>query len=440
MGLLYIAAYLKQHTAHEVEVLDSQAEELSYDELKNAVIARSPDVAGITTLTFTLIDVLKLSKIVKEINPSIKVVLGGPHVNIYPDETIMLPNVDFLILGEGEIVFAEFLEHMDNIEELRKIKGVVFKRNGQIINTGTRELIENLNLLPFPARHLTPYTKYRSVLSGRDTVITTMITSRGCPYKCTFCNREHLGKRFRARSPENVVDEMAECAAMGIKELLVYDDTFTLNRARVISICDEIIKRKLYIAWDIRTRIDVVDEEMLKKMKQANCKRVHYGVEAGTDQILAKLGKGITVAQTKKIFAMTKKVGISTLAYFMIGAPQETRADVRQTMELAKQLDPDYVHFSILIPFPSTPIYLEGLRAGIFKEDHWKQFAADPQPGFKPKYWEENLRSDELCELLKTAYKSFYYRPSYVLKRIAEVRSLGELRSKIAGALKVLKL
>ena len=439
LGLLYIAAYLEKNTTHKVEILDTQVEEMDYRVLKDVITQKKPAVVGITAMTFTLLDVIKVAHIVKSVDERIRVVLGGPHVNIYPYESINLPCIDFLVLGEGEVAFTELVEHITNINKLKEVKGLVFKINGNIINTGIRELMDNLDELPFPARHLTPYMKYSSALAKRMP-ITTMITSRGCPYKCTFCDRPHLGKRFRARTAQNVVDEMEECVKMGINEFLIYDDTFTVNKRRVIAICDEIIRRRLDIGWDIRARIDTVDKKMLEKLKEANCERIHYGVEAGTDSILSVLRKGITVAQAKNIFNLTKEVGISTLAYFMFGSPTETRHDILQTIELAKELHPDYVHFSILIPFPSTPLYKDGLEKGIFKNDYWQQFAANPSQGFQTRYWEENLSGGELLNLLEVAYKSFYFRPLYILKKIAEIRSVNEFKRKIKGALKLLKL
>ncbi len=436
LGILFIAAYLLDNSEHEIKVIDAQVEEMDYERLKEAIKDFGPDVAGITAMSFTLVDVLKVAKIVKEIDSATLIVLGGPHVNIFPDETINMPEIDFLVLGEGEEVFQKLVDNIRNKDKLRSVKGLVFKDSGEIVNTGSRGLIENLDALPFPARQLVPYQKYTSLMAKRNPVTTTF-TSRGCPYRCLFCDRPHLGKVFRARSAKNVVDEMGQCAKMGIREFLVYDDTFTVDRERVLSVCDEILKRKLDIGWDIRARIDTMDREMLEKLHEAHCERIHYGVEAGNDRVLKVLRKGITVSQVREVFKMTKEVGIATLAYFMIGSPTETKAEIKQTIDLAKSLNPDYVHITIFTPFPATDAYRLGLKQGIIKQDYWREFARNPSTDFHPPYWEENFKSEELRDMIVTAYQEFYTRPSYILKNLFKIRSLPEFKRKARAGLKV---
>ena len=438
IGLMSVAAYVEKHTEHKIEILDISLEKISYDVLENEIKKRKPDVVGIQTMTFTLIDVILTAKTVKKVDREIKVILGGPHVNIYPEESIQIPEVDYLVLGEGEIPFTELIHNIESKEKLRKTKGIVLKENGKIINTRPRELIEDLDVLPFPARHLTHYKKYYSLLAKRSPV-TTMITSRGCPYKCLFCDRPHLGKKFRTRSAINVVDEMRECVDMGIKEFFIYDDTFTIDRQRVIDICDEIKNRQLDVGWDIRARVNNVDKKLLKKLKNAGCERIHYGVESADPRILKILRKGITIKQVENAFKWTKEVGITTLAYFIMGSPSETKKEILHTIEFAKKLDPDFVHLSIMTPFPATDLYYIGLKKGILKTDYWREFAKNPNPNFVPELWEENLSRAELIELLRYAYKSFYTRPIYILRSMLKVRSLEEFKRKAKAGLKVFK-
>lgn len=437
LGLLSIAACVEKYTRHSIEVIDCQVEELSCKDLEERIRDNRPDVAGITAMSFTLIDVIEVIQVVKRIAPETVIILGGPHVHIFPEETVKLNDVDCLILGEGEKVFIEVLSALGDNKSMENIKGIVFKKNGKVINTGLRPMIDNLDTLPFPARHLVPYEKYYSILASRAPATTTF-TSRGCPFQCTFCDRPHLGKMFRYRSAKNVADEMEECVRMGIYEFLVYDDTFTINKKRVLAICDEIIRRRLDIGWDIRSRVDTIDPEMLRQLSRAGCRGIHYGVEAGTEKILKVLNKKISLSQAGEVFKMTKKEGMQVLAYFMIGCPTETREDILKTFETARSFPIDFMHLTILTPFPATRIYLDGLRNGIIKEDYWKKFAEKPYKRFVPPHWNEIFTKEELFELLKIGYKSFYTRPSYILEGLLKIRTFGELKRKIRAGLKVI--
>jgi len=439
LGLLYMAGYLLQHSNYEVEVLDTQVENLKYSALEKRIRKISPDVVGITVMTFTLIDVMKTVEVIKKVNNEIVVVLGGPHATIYPLETINLPGVDFIVLGEGEETFFDLLKNFRDKQGLRNTPGIVFKSDGEIINTGQKPYIQNLDALPFPARYLTPYQKYNSVIAKRSPV-TTMMTSRGCPNRCTFCYRHHMGKIFRARSAGNVVDEMEECTKMGINEFLVYDDTFNISRQRVIEICDEIVRRNLKIGWDIRARVDTIDKKILEKLKEANCERIHYGVESGSQEILNILKKDITQGQVKETFKMTKDMGISTLAYFMLGCPGEKEIHIKETIKMMKELDPDFVHVTIFTPFPKTPIYLEGLKNGLIEQDYWQEYSENPRSDFVPRHWDENLSFKDLNKWIKRAYREFYIRPSYIKKRLGELKSFGEFFRKAKAGLKIFNM
>lgn len=439
LGLLYVAAHARENTPHEVSVLDAVVEELSYPALKTRIADARPDLVGVTATTFTLVDAMETVRAVREISPEITVVMGGPHPYIYPDETINLPGVDFLVIGEGEAAFTGLLNNLHDKAALRGIRGLVFKDNGATVKTGLPPLVDDLDSLPFPARDLTPFNRYNSLIAKTQPV-TTMITSRGCPYRCLFCDRPHLGKRFRPRSARNVVDEMEGCSRMGIREFLIYDDTFTVNKGRVFDICREIGERALKIGWDVRARVDTINAEMLKAMKEAGCDRIHYGVEAGSPEVIKTLRKGITVEQVRRVFRQTRDAGIATLAYFMIGSPGETRAQMEESLRLARELDPDYLHLSITTPFPETDLYRLGLEKGVLKGDYWRDFAASPRKGFIPSVWEEHLTRDELIGMLHGGYREFYLRPAYIWKRLKGVRSLSDLRAQARAGLKVFRI
>jgi len=439
LGLLYLASTIKKITTHKVELIDTQPLKLTYPQLEGYLKGKFYDIVGISTMTFTLIDVFKTVTLIRKIMPGATIVLGGPHVNLFPDETIKLENVDFAFMGEAEFSFIDFLRNMHEDSLYYKIPGLVFKDEKGDIVKNMFTPINNLDEIPFPNRELLNIRHYNSLLS-RNTLSTTIISSRGCPFKCSFCDRplSPINSHFRVRSAQDVVNEICECLALGIKDFLFYDDTFTVDKKRVLEICEEIIKHKLEINWDIRTRVDTIDEKMLKLFKKAGCVAIHYGVEAGSDKILRTIKKGFNVKRVKEIFKLTKTVGIETLAYFMIGLPTEELIDIQNTFDLAKQLKPDYVHFTIFSPYPGTEFYYLGLEKGIIKQDVWKEFAKSPWEGFKIPIWEENFNRDELNEIIAKFYKNFYLRPIYILSRIIKVKSKDELIRKTKAGISVL--
>ncbi|MEN6292988.1 MAG: radical SAM protein [Methanobacterium sp.] len=437
LGLMYLASYAKLHTSHEIKIFDMQVEEATYEDLTNLLFKEKPDVVAITVMTFTILDAIKTAETIKSFDSSIKVVFGGPHPHIFPDETVNLNFVDYVVIGEGEITFSELLDNLLDPEKLLHVKGLVFKNNGQIVHTGIRDFIEDLDSLPFPARELIPYQKYFSIIA-KSNPITTIFTSRGCPYQCIFCYRPHMGKRFRFRSPSNVIAEIKQCVNMGIHEFLFYDDTFTINRQRVVDICNQLIEQKIQITFDIRARVNTVDEELLTLLKKAGCHRIHFGVESANPEILDVLKKGITLRQVEIAFETSKKLGIETLAYFMIGSPSETREQIEKTIRYASRLNPDYCHFSITTPYPGTPLYSMMLEKGLAHEDYWRKFAQKPISSFIPPVWEEKISRGELIDLLETAYKSFYLRPRYIMTKLVKVRSWKVFRSYIKAGLKLI--
>jgi anaerobic magnesium-protoporphyrin IX monomethyl ester cyclase len=438
LGLMYVASHLRENSDVNVKMLDMVADNVTINDLHQYITKIKPDIVAIQSITYTIIDTIETANKIKEIDNSIKIVIGGIHATIYPEETANIPSVDYVINGEGERVFTELVKNIDNPEKLKEIKGLAFKEGDKIINNGRSDIIQNIDELPFPARDLLPYKKYYSVLAKRSP-LTTMITSKGCPNQCVFCDRPILENKFRPRSPKNVVDEMEACTNLGIHEFSLYDDTFTINKKRAMDICDEIIKRKLDIGWDARARVNTVDKEILTKMKKAGCDRVYYGVESGDANILKVIKKNITLQQVETAFKITKKIGIQRLAYFMIGLPTEKKENILRTIKFAKKIAPDYAVFSLFTPLPETEAYNIYLEKGLFK-DYWREFAKNPTSDFKPKVLEDTMTKKELMELLKYAYKYYYLNPKYILKRILSIKSFDQLKTQAKAGLNLLKL
>lgn len=436
LGLLYVASTIEQSIRHQVAVLDLNLPDFDLAYFKQFLQQESFDVLGITITTFTLLDALEVISIFRQYNPGSMVIAGGPHVAIYPQETIGL-GVDVAVKREGEPVINDILDRLGDSDGLATVPGICFRGNGNIYDTGEAPYIEDLDALAPPNRPLLPYQCYYSLLGG-DAYSTTIITSRGCPFHCAFCDRPALGKKFRCHGPDYVVNEIRQCLNLGIREFLFYDDTFTVNRSRVLDICHQIIKLGIDIRWDIRARVDTVDEEILKALKRAGCVAVHYGVESGSESILKRLNKGIEIARVREVFKLTKKIGLETLAYFMLGNPGETRTDIDRSLALALDLQPDMLHLTIFTPFPATRLYQEALDTGLIREDVWRCFALHPTRDFEPPIWEEHFKKRELQELMIRSYKSFYLRPEYVWRRLLRLRSFAEFKRKFKAGLSVL--
>jgi radical SAM superfamily enzyme YgiQ (UPF0313 family) len=232
---------------------------------------------------------------------------------------------------------------------------------------------------------------------------------------------------------------MEICVGMGIQEFLIYDDTFTVNRPRVLDICDEIVRRKLDIGWDVRAHINTISEDMLDRMKDAGCTGIHYGVESGTERLLKLLNKGLQKQRVKEVFKWTKQRGIATLAYFMIGLPTETKEDIHETFHFIRELDSDYLHLGVFTPFPATQLYNDGLASGIIKRDYWKEFAKEPTKDFVPPHWGEIFTKEELDEIVLDGYKSFYLRPRYILKTLLKLKSASELKKKAKAGFSLIR-
>ncbi|MEM5806788.1 MAG: radical SAM protein [Candidatus Aenigmatarchaeota archaeon] len=431
---VYIASYLLKNTNHQVKVLDAQ--NLNYEDIRKEVQKIMPDLVGITTTSFTLPDAILTAKIVKSINDDIHVNLGGPHMQIYPIETVQLPDIDSVVIGDGEITLAELANSIEKKESLKKIRGVMFKENEKIIYSDMKPINNDLDSLPFPDRTLLPVKEYSLKISKKK-IVTSMIGSRGCPYSCNFCFKS---TEFRYRSVKNLVDEIEECISFGIEDIQFYDETFTFSKIRTREICDEIIKRKLNIDFGIRTRTDLVDRELMKKLKKAGCVRINYGVESGNPKILKEIGKDSKLERIKEVFRITKNESIEAIAYFMIGFPNETKKGILDTIDFAIELDPDYCIFSMLIPYPGTKLYKDLIKSGFYMEDFWRNFALNPLSNFTPRTCNMYLSREQLLDLLEYAYKQFYFRPRYIIDRLRKMRSIHEFKNHLKVAYEMLKL
>jgi len=421
LGILYVASYLQKHLGIRPTIIDADAEKLNIEQTVKRVLDLECDVLGISAWSNYWYFCHEVAKLVKAVRQNVHICMGGPHVRVFPAETLNSKYVDSIVVGDGEAPFATLLGSLKGTA--RQTKGLYVK--GDLPVTYVPYKTTDVDALPLPDRSMINAELYSSVVAKHNKV-TTMITSRGCPYRCIFCKVE--GQPIMSRSASSVVDEIEAICKAGYYEIEIYDDTFTWSKMRVKEICNGIIKRKLKIRWSIRDRVNNADPEMLKLMKEAGCARVHYGVESGVQRVLDRIKKGITIDQINFAVNEAKKTKMEVLCYFMLGLPDESIDDIESTIELATKLNPDYATFCIAIPYPGTEMYGWALKNKIIPYDYWQCFANNPTKDFKiPHYIDNNVSLDTLIHYRNVAFRKFYLRPKYLIRTLSQIRSLGEL-------------
>lgn len=377
LGLAYIAAVLEQE-GYSVGIVDLNVERINDENLQRKV--ESADIVGITGMITEYGEVLRLVDIIKKVNAGVTVVLGGPLATTLPQELLQASQADFVVVGEGERTIVNLISAIEHDNSLADIKGVAYKDDNQIVVTEPAEPIADLDTIPFPSRHLLDMNRYIKnhfdsfgiKLNGFGKIRSTnLISSRGCPYDCTFCFKDMWGNKWRGRSPENIIDEMKLLnREYGVNGFFFTDDTFVLDRKRIIKFCELLKEGGLNVAWYCNGRVNLMTKELLEAMYDAGCRGIAYGIESGNQQILDSMNKSITLDQVRKVVKWTKDTGINTTGYFMIGMLGETKATIRETMAFARELDLDFYGFSLTTPFAGTELYDSALEAGLISTDN----------------------------------------------------------------------
>jgi radical SAM superfamily enzyme YgiQ (UPF0313 family) len=438
LGLAYLASYLRKHLDCRISILDIEVRGLNYEEVKESIKKENADIIGITCLTPTIPHVFKIAEIIKkEINPKSIIVAGGIHPTALPEETIRNPFIDFVAVGEGESTFYELVKTIkEKRRDFNKINGLYFKREGKIVATPPRELIADLDEIPFPARDLFDLSLYYSAPTKKvsSDPAGPILTSRGCAFNCIHCISRKIWKgRVRFRSVQNVIKEMEECInKFGIKQFNIYDDTFTLNRERAMKICDEIIKRRWEIAWVSFSRVNTISKELAKKMKKAGCKKISFGLESGSQKVLDLMRKQATTEMGRKAVEMVVKQGILAHASFMFGNVGETEETIKETIKVAKSLPLDNATFFITSPVPGTDLYEISKKVGfITKDTKWTEFA--PLTNTSPILVQRNVSKERLVYWQKRAFREFYLRPKYIFHKLKQLKSLDSFKMIFEG-------
>jgi anaerobic magnesium-protoporphyrin IX monomethyl ester cyclase len=427
LSLLYVAGILED-AGCEVVFIDAHAEDLTLEETVTRLKKFDPDYIAYTLTTYLFFHSMDWIKAIKEILP-VPTIVGGVHLSIYARETLGYSCVDYAVTHEGEIALPQLLRGLQKKQDLSLIKGIAFKQpNGQIVVTPKPGDVD-VNLAPFPARQLLDNSLYYSFISKYKN-FSCFITSRGCPYKCIFC--EQGSKKFRARTPKNVVDELEICHhELGIRELDFFDSSFTIRKDRVIAICDEIKRRKLDIIWAARTRVDCISDDVLKAMRSAGCTRIYYGIESGNREILQALKKSTSLEMYRDVVNRTKKHDIHTFGYFMVGNPYETEATIRQTIRLALALPLDYAQFSKVTPMPATEMYTLLMKET--GRDYWREHIISGGDEDIPRPLCD-MSDEEIQRWCRLAYLRFYYRPKYMAQALSRMRSPEEFSRSVKTA------
>jgi len=422
LAMPVIAANLVKH-CHEVKILDLNLY-ADYAVLEKAVHDFRPEYAGISFVTPLYNEMKKISKTIKEINQDIEVVIGGPHVSSSPEESLRDSAADVAVVGEGDFTILEIVGKKD----YSAIKGIAYKKNASVIVNPARELIKDLDILPFPAWHLCDLKRYStSKLMAKKSPAGWIETSRGCPFKCSYCNKSVFGSTFRVKSPKRVVDEIEYMLACGFKEIHIVDDMFTTNVKRVKSICDEILARKLKFPWATVTgiRVDRGDQEMFDKLKQAGCYRVYVGVESGNQDILDLIGKNITIKQIKDTIAMIGKAKLEICGFFMLALPGDTEKTMQDTIDMACDLDLDFAKATITTPLPQTKLFEDLKKGNRIKTMDWSKY--NLYLPVNELYDHPNLDWKTIEKYFDKFYWRFYFRPSYIIKTFFRAIKRGAL-------------
>lgn len=440
LNLAYLGAALKQHN-YQVKILDCEALQYTQTEVEQYLGENSYDVIGVTMLTPTYPQALEVIKTVKRVASQSVLIVGGAHPTILPKETMEHnPEIDYAVIGEGEITIIELLEGIEHKRPLPGIKGIAYRNNeNEVVITPPREFISDLDMVPIPDRSLLPMEIYRPSISYYEKLPAYIIlTARGCPYRCTYCSKI-FGNHYRHHSVDRIVKEMKILIEQyGAKEILFRDDTFTIDKKFINQLCRRIIEEDLHrkIRWSCMTRVNLIQQDLLKTMKKAGCWGIHYGVESGSQRLLDIIRKGITLDQVRDAFRWTKEAKIKSRAFFMLGLPTETPAESEQTIQFAKELDAHWTQFTITTPYPGTELYYIAKEHGELKSIDWKRYYT--WAGFTNQdlvYVTSGRTSDELKNTQKRALKEFYFRPKVILRHLFSSNFIHMFKKYLFGAL-----
>jgi radical SAM superfamily enzyme YgiQ (UPF0313 family) len=429
LGLCYLASVLEKEN-HRVKIIDAPVLNLSFSKILERVRRFSPDLIGITSFTVSFHSCYKLAQEIKRDFPYIKIVVGGPHITSNPEELLKHPEFDIGVLGEGELTTSELVNALEEKRELRDIRGLVYVEDGKLIFTGRREYISNLDILPFPARDLVPIELYRPQPNDQKRLPKlSMVTSRGCPYGCIFCDKNIFKNIYRSFSPKYIVNEirhlMKEYKA---RDIAFVDSTFTPNRERVLAIVEEMEKANLDFTWTCSVRANVLTRDLLVRMKKVGCWRIRIGVESGNEEVLKFIRKGITKSQVRKVANWAYELDLEPKGFFMIGHLNDNRKTIEETIDFACSLPFKDVTVQINTPLKNTPQYNLITKYGRLVTNNYSNYSF-----WEPVFIPVNLTYKELISYYRKFYLKFYLRPIIWYRHIIKIRRLSDITKYLRG-------
>lgn len=431
LGLCTVAATLEER-GFDVSILDLWAEPKSEKQFTQYVNALKPNAVGIYVTTLDIRVAVLVAKKIREINPAIKIIAGGPNLSAYPKETLFHGCFDFGLMGESDFsmpMLSEKIASGAGSAAIAKVPGIVYRKGKKAMLGAPAVPVKDLDSLPFPSRHLLK-GHYDYAMVSREP-FTSMVASRGCPFHCAFCDKAPENCLYRERGVEKVLEEFSLVESQGFKEVVLFDDTFTLNKKRVLAICEGMSKQGIDLAWSIRSRTDTVDREMLSSLKKAGCRRLYYGVESGSDEILKLMGKRTNVAQIKKAFALSHELGFETIAYFILGFPGETEQTMQASIDLAREIKPSFSSVCTFTPLPQSRVYKELLSKRKF--DEWVDFV-ELRQSKNPVFFGE-LDRKIVFAYYKKAFGALYFNPGSAWRILGLINNYTRFKNSAKAAL-----
>ncbi len=423
LGIYYVAAYLREN-GFEIMLSDAEAENLQVEDILKQIHDFNPRYVGISSTTVAFHRALETANGVKDLYPDKIIILGGPHITSNVEHAMSFNVFDYGVIREGEITMVKLLETLISEAPLDNINGIAYRSKSDELKVApAREYIHNLDTLPFPAYDLIrnidnyapPPCNYKTL------PVINIITSRGCPYQCTFCDKNSFGNGYRQRSPENMVKEIKYLRdTFSVREIAFVDDTFLLNKERIYRLFELLDRENIKFHWTCMSFINNIDIELLKYIKDKGCWHISFGIESGDREILKTIRKNITLEKCERVISWCRQLKIKTKGFFILGHPGETRETIERTIDFASKLKLDDIVVTINTPIPGTQQYAEATKYGTLDETDWSQYNY-----WRPVFLPFGMTRELLLEKHREIYRRFYLRPRILIRYLLSIFSRG---------------